>query len=106
MRGHVQLPIMNAQPHINFLDRLGKKRNRESYTATFKRVPRQPFYAWCGLIASSFFVAINGWYHIFAATSGAGVNRMHAWEVAVGLIASYFGVCVRHPALSLTPYAT
>jgi hypothetical protein len=63
---------------LNFLSRLGVKRTLESYTATYKRIRRQPFYARCGLISCLFFVAVNGWHYLFAAITAAGANQTPA----------------------------
>lgn len=63
-------------------------RDGEEYRKNYFRVPRQPFFAWLGIVSCTLLVISNGWYVFWQIHH----KRMAAPEAAGRLIGAYAGV--------------
>jgi hypothetical protein len=68
--------------------------NRKSpdYKQMYYRAPRQPFWAYVGLIFCSLLLLFNGWHTFYKINRGT----IHASHATAGLIGSYGGVSSHH----------
>jgi len=65
-------------------------RKSPSYKKTYYRGPRQPFWAYFGLVSCSLLLIFNGWYTIYEINHGLTSKG----DAAAGIIASYGGPVV------------